>query len=53
MNQTKAAVVLNEKNKVVAAALYLGGVLFFLIGSIIAFNAAYRSYVFAAENIPV
>lgn len=53
MNQTHEAVVLNEKSKVIAAALYLGGVLFFLVGSIIAFVAAHRSYVFAAENISV
>ncbi|MDD9147561.1 MULTISPECIES: hypothetical protein [unclassified Sporolactobacillus] len=53
MDRTQGAVVLNEKSKVVAAALYLGGVLFFLVGSIIALSAAYRSYVFATEDISV
>lgn len=53
MNQIQTAVIANEKNKVTAAALYLAGVLFFLVGSVIAFSAAYRSYIFATEKISV
>lgn len=53
MNNIQTGVIKNEWNKVLASGLNIFGLVVVLIGSVIAFRAVYRSYVYATENISV